>query len=84
MVVRFKLQGRKIELELSTSDANVSIRSRDCRQPIIAKPPNGGGVFNYFRCSDSSNGTYIQVEVSDVIWPLDIVLYIDLGKYIYI
>ena len=38
-------EGRKIELELSASDANVSIFSRDSLQPVIAKPPAESGVF---------------------------------------
>ena len=29
------------------------------------------GVFNNGMCSDSSNGTCIQAEVSDVIWLID-------------
>ena len=33
----FYLEGRKIELELSASDANISIISRESRQPIIAR-----------------------------------------------
>ena len=57
----------KIELELSASEANVSILSRDSQQPIIVKPPAGGGVFKHVRCSDSSNGTCIQVEISDAV-----------------
>ena len=41
------IEGLKIELELSGSEANVnvSILSRDSRQPIIANPPAGGGYF---------------------------------------
>ena len=77
------IEGRKTELELSASDAHVSIFSCDRRQPIIAKPPDAGGVFKYVRCSDSSNGTCIQVEVSDVIRPFVIELYVYLGKQIY-
>ena len=78
------VKGLKIEFELSLSDANVGILTRDSQQPIISKPPAGGGVFKHVRCSDSRNGTCIQFEVSDVIWPFDIELYLDLGKYIYI
>ena len=53
----FVEEGLKIELKLlSVSDANVSILSRDSRQPIITKPQAGGGVFKHVRCSDSSNG----------------------------
>ena len=74
------LDGLKIEFELSVNDANVSILSRDSRQLIIAKLLAGGGVFKHARCSDSSNGTCIQVEVSDVMWPFDIELYVDLEK----
>ena len=62
------LEGLKIELELSLSDTNFSVLSRDSRQPIISKPPAGGGVFKHVRCNDSNNGTCIQFEVSDVIW----------------
>ena len=40
------LEGRKIELELSASDANVSILSRNSRQPITAKPPAENGLLN--------------------------------------
>ena len=49
------LEGQKIELELSASDANVSIHSRDSRQPLIANALAGGGVFKHVRCNDSSN-----------------------------
>ena len=42
--------------ELSASDTNVSILSRDSRQPIIAKQPAKGRVFKHVRCSDLSNG----------------------------
>ena len=40
------LEGLKIELELSLSDANVGVLSRDSRQPIISKSPAGGGFLN--------------------------------------
>ena len=78
--ILFYVEGRKIELELSASGTNVSILSRDSQQPIIAKPQAKGGVYKRVRCSDSSNGTCIQVEVSDVIWPFDIDRYVYLGK----
>ena len=41
-----KFEGVQIELEHSASDANINILSRDSRQPIIVKPPSGGGFFN--------------------------------------
>ena len=44
------LEGQKIELELSASDANVCILSHDSPQPIIAKLPAGGGIFKYIMC----------------------------------
>ena len=71
------LEGLKIELELSASGANFSILSPDGQQSIITNPPAGGGVFKQARCSDSSSGTCIQVEVSGVIWSFDIELYVD-------
>ena len=71
-----RVEGLKIELELSASDANVSILSCDRGQPNIAKPPVGGRVLEHVRCSDSGNGTCMQVEVSDVIWPFDIKIYV--------
>ena len=37
-------------------------------------------LVKHVRCSDWSNGTCIQVEVSDVIWLFDREIYIDLGK----
>ena len=43
--IKGMLEGLKIEFELSASDANVSILSRNRWQPIIAKPPAGGGFF---------------------------------------
>ena len=57
------VEGLKIELELSANDANVCILSRDSRQLITAKPPAGGAVFKHARCSYSSNGEFIQVEL---------------------
>ena len=54
--VSLKLEGLKIELELSASDANVSILSCDSRQPITANLPAGCGVFKHVRFSDSTNG----------------------------
>ena len=51
------IEGLKIELELSASEANISILSHDSQQPIIAKPPAGGC------CSDSCNNTCMQVEL---------------------
>ena len=60
------VEGRKIQMELSASDANVSILSSNSWQPIIAKPPAEGWVFKHIRCSNSSNGTCILVEVSDI------------------
>ena len=68
---REHIEGPQFELENFESDRTVSILSRDSRQPIIAKPQDGGGVL-----SDSSNGKWIQVEVSDVIWPFDKELYV--------
>ena len=56
------IEGRKIEVELSASEANICILSRDSQQPVIAKPQAEGAVFKHVRCSDSSNGTCIQVE----------------------
>ena len=47
-----KVEGLKIKLELSASDANVSILSHDSGQPIIANPPVGGGVFKQVKCRD--------------------------------
>ena len=46
-----------ILLELLPSEANVSIFSRDSRQPIKANPQSEGEVFINVRWSDSSNDT---------------------------
>ena len=48
------IEGLKIELELSASDANVNILSRGIRQPIVVNPTAGGGSFKLVRCRDSS------------------------------
>ena len=77
-----KLEGLTIELELSASDANVTILSRDSRQPMIEKSLAWGGVFKHVRCSASSNGTCIPKKISDAIWRFDIELNAYFGKYI--
>ena len=61
-------------------DSMLSLLQNFTRQPIIANAPAGGEVFKHVRCSDWSYGTCIQVEESDVIWLLNIELYVDLGK----
>ena len=73
-----EVEALKIWLELSLSDANVRILSRDSQQPIISKLPVGAGFLN---TSDVATRVTHTVEVSDVIWPFDIELYVDLGKY---
>ena len=73
MFLEVHLEEQKTELELWTSEANISILSRDSRQLIIANTPAWGGIFKHASCSDSSNGTCIQVEVSDVIWPFKLI-----------
>ena len=52
------IEGLTIELELSANHANVSILSRDSRQPIIAKPPAGGSFF--FNTTDVATGVTVH------------------------